>query len=258
MLVDTHCHLNDPKYENVDNVIQNFLREGISRVFCVGYDMQSSQSAIEIAKKYDCVYAIIGIHPENAIEATPENLQKLKQMCKCSKVIAIGEIGFDYHYAGYNKELQQNAFVAQVKLAHELGLPVCIHTRDAIGDTINILQSHATLLTNGGVLHCFSESYEVYLQAKALGLKISFGGPLTFKNAKHAPEIVEKMDLSDLILETDCPYLTPEPYRGQCINEPKFVKLVYEKVCTIRHIGMDTLCAQINKNIEELFHVPLR
>lgn len=253
MLIDTHAHLNDKKYDSYrSNMIKEFCNHNVGKVFTVAYDKQSIKDSVKLAEQHENIYAIIGIHPSETQDFDDETIQMLKEMSSHPKVIAIGEIGLDYHYDGYNKEEQKRIFISQMKIADEVGLPICIHNRDSIGDCLEILKEHKHLLNNGGVVHCFSESVEIYKEIKKLGLKIAFGGTLTFKNSVQAPAVCEIADLDDILIETDCPYLTPHPYRGN-INEPKYVGLVAEKIAMIKNISYDKVVDITSSNALRLF-----
>lgn len=254
MLIDTHAHLTDEKFDDIrDTLISQLSTNNVEKVFTVAYSKETIVTAVKLAEKYDNIYAIIGIHPEDASKFDNETEELLYKYSTHPKVVGIGEIGLDYHYDGYDKDLQAKVFIRQLEIAHDVGLPVSIHNRDSIGDCIEILKSHKHLLTNGGVIHCFSESVEIYKEIKKLGLKIAFGGTLTFKNSVVAPKVCEVANMEDILLETDCPYLTPHPYRGKCINEPKFTSLVAEKIALIKGIGYDSVVERTRENALNLF-----
>lgn len=253
MLIDTHAHLTDEKYkDNIDSIITNLNENKVEKVFTVAYDKQSIRETFSLAQKYPNIYAIIGIHPEEVQDYDSETITLLKEYAKNEKVVAIGEIGLDYHYENFDKQKQKEIFIEQIKLAYELQLPISIHNRDSIGDCLEILKEYKDYLTYGGVVHCFSESVEIYKEVKKLGLKIAFGGILTFKNSVTAPKVCEVADLEDILIETDCPYLTPHPYRGK-INEPKYTCLVAQKIAEIKGISYDKVVDTTTKNALELF-----
>jgi TatD DNase family protein len=253
MLIDTHAHLTDERYkDSLDDIINNLKINRIEKVFTVAYNRESIIKCVELAEKYKNIYAIIGIHPEDVNDLTEETEELIKKYATHPKVVAIGEIGLDYHYEGFDKEKQARAFIRQLKLANELKLPVCIHNRDSIGDCLKILKENKEYLTYGGVIHCYSESVEIYREIKKLGLKISFGGTLTFKNSHVAPKVCEVADIDDILIETDCPYLTPHPFRGQT-NEPKYTTYVAEKIALIKGISYDTVVDITTKNALNLF-----
>lgn len=253
MIIDTHAHLTDEKYNGcLEEIIKNLHENKIEKVFTVAYNKDSIIKCVELADKYDNIYAIIGIHPEDAEEFSQDTIELINKYATHPKVIAIGEIGLDYHYDGFDKQLQEKVFVEQIKLAFLHKLPICIHNRDSIGDCLRILKENKDYLTYGGVVHCFSESVEIYKEIKKLGLKISFGGTLTFKNSHVAPKVCEIADLEDILIETDCPYLTPHPFRGQ-INEPKYTTLVAQKIGEIKGISYDKVVTETTKNALNLF-----
>lgn len=254
MLIDTHAHLTDEKFDGIrEELISHLKDNNVEKVFTVAYSKETIKQAVDLATKYNNIYAIIGIHPEDASKFDKETEDLLYKYSSHPKVVGIGEIGLDYHYDGFDKELQAKVFVRQLEIANNVGLPVSIHNRDSIGDCIEILKSHRHLLGHGGVIHCFSESVEIYREIKKLGLKIAFGGTLTFKNSVVAPKVCEIADMEDILLETDCPYLTPHPYRGKCVNEPKFTSLVAEKIAIIKGIGYDTVVEKTRENALRLF-----
>lgn len=252
MLIDTHAHLTDEKYDsNREDIINNLVANGVEKVFTVAYDMDSIISSIELAHKYPNIYAIIGLHPDH-IDRLEEAIPIIKKYASDPKVVGIGEIGLDYHWNTFSKEKQIEAFEKQIKLAYELQLPISIHNRESIGDMLEVLKRNKEYLKYGGVFHCFSESVEVYREIKKLGLKIAFGGTLTFKNSVTAPKVCTEADMSDILLETDCPYLTPHPYRGT-VNEPKMTRLVAEKIALIKGIGYDRVVSITHDNALNLF-----
>ncbi len=253
MLIDTHAHLNDSKYDTYrEELISSLSSNNVEKVFTVAYNRESIIDSINIAKANKNIYAIIGVHPSDVDDYNEETIDLIRQSANNPKVIAIGEIGLDYHYDNINKEEQKRVFVEQLKLAHELNLPVCIHNRDSIGDCLQILKEHKYLLSNGGVVHCFSESVESYKEIKKLGLKIAFGGTLTFKNNVRGPEVCKIADIEDILIETDCPYLTPHPHRSK-VNEPKYTQLVAEKIAEIKNMSYEDVVNITTKNALNLF-----
>lgn len=254
MLIDSHVHLDDERFDGDRDILINSLKDNkIELVINIGADMNSSMSSIELSKRYDNIYAAIGVHPHSASEMTEKTLDELREMSKEDKVIAIGEIGLDYYYDNSPRDIQRKWFREQLELAKELDLPVIIHSRDATKETYDIIKEvqDGTLR---GVLHCFSGSVEVAMEYIKLGFYISIGGTVTFKNARVVREVAEAVPLDKLLIETDCPYLTPEPYRGKR-NEPMFVKYVAEKIAEIRGISVEELAKFTNKNTKELFRI---
>ena len=254
MLIDSHVHLDDERFDgDRDILIKSLKSNGIELVINIGADMKSSIDSIELAKRYDNIYAAIGVHPHSASEMTENTLDELRDMAKEDKVIAIGEIGLDYYYDNSPRDIQRKWFREQLELAKELDLPVIIHSRDATKETYDIIKE-AQDGTLRGVLHCFSGSVEVAMEYIKLGFYISIGGTVTFKNSRVVREVAEAVPLDKFLVETDCPYLTPEPYRGKR-NEPMFVKYAAEKIAEIRGISFEELSKATNKNTKELFRI---
>lgn len=253
-LIDTHCHLNDDYFwGNAEEYINNFENDNLQYAFVVGYDFVSSKRALELAEKHENVYAIIGMHPSDAEKWNVEFEEFLTNNLPNKKVLALGEIGLDYHYENFSKQTQKQVFIKQLEIANKLGVPIVIHERDAVGDVIDILRQNKHLLNNGGVVHCFNESVETYKIYKGFGLKFSFGGAITFKNSKNAPKLLAEVDVKDILLETDCPYLTPEPLRGKERNQPKNVFLVAKKIAEFKNMDLNELIKQTNKNVFSVF-----
>lgn len=253
MLIDTHAHLTDHKFDGYrEDLISNLTQNNVGKVFIVAYDKQSIKDVLELSYKHDNLYCIIGVHPEEHETFDQECIDLILNNANNPKVVGIGEIGLDYHYDSPNKAEQKRIFIEQLKLANTLKLPISIHNRDSISDMLEILKENKDLLTQGGVFHCFSESVEVYKEIHKLGLKIAFGGTLTFKNAVNAPKVCQMADMSDILLETDCPYLAPTPHRGE-LNEPKYVSLVAEKIAVLRGISYDKVVEITTENALNLF-----
>ena len=252
-MIDTHAHLIDDCYNGkVDEIILNMAENGLTKVFTVSYNYDSIIKCVKLAEKYDNVYAIIGIHPEEWKE-----FEKSKDMLNGyldhPKVVGVGEIGLDYHYPDTNKVEQHKIFVEQIKLAYAHKLPIAIHVRDAIGDLIEVLKQNKDMLKYGVLIHCFSESVESFDELKKLGCKVAFGGVSTFKNAVKVKDVIKHAELTDFVLETDCPYLTPEPMRGKVMNEPKFVKYICENIANIKGVDFATIDKCTTDNALELF-----
>ena len=228
---DSHSHLNDEKFdEDRDKVIKEIYESGTTNFVTAGYSVESSKKAIDIANNYDFIYAITGVSP-NDIPQTEEELWKqlaeIKNLAKNNKVLAIGEIGLDYYWNTENKEIQKKAFVEQIKIANELDLPIVIHTRDAVMDTIQILKENE--VKNRGIFHCCPQNRELIKEGLKLGFYISFAGPITFKNSKNADEMINLVPNDKILIETDSPYLAPEPVRGTR-NVPSNVRFVAQKI----------------------------
>ena len=242
MVFDTHIHLNDKKiYENLDFYIQDALNKGVKKFLCVGYDLESSKLAIEIANKYHEVYASIGIIPTEYKQYNDDSINNLRKlMDKSNKIVAIGEIGLDYYWEKEEsvRTLQKKIFIEQIELANELNLPISIHCRDAYKDTLDILKEHTCI--KKGIMHCFSGSLESAKEFIKLGYLIAFGGVLTFKNSIKTKEVLQNIDLKDVVFETDAPYLAPTPFRGK-INIPSYIVETVKYATSLLNCPKDTL-----------------
>ena len=232
MLVDSHCHLSKKDYDDVEQIIKN-MENNIMIVS--GSDHESNISVLELCSKYSNIYGVLGIHPSEITEDIAEHLKFIEEHINDKHIVGIGEIGLDYHYE-CNKEKQQEIFKKQIKLALKYNKPIVVHTRDAIKDTYDVLLSENAYKVNV-TIHCFSESLEMAKEFIKLGAKIGVGGVLTFKNGRKLREVVENISLEHILLETDSPYLAPEPFRGTK-NEPKNVYLVAEKIAEIKNIEL--------------------
>src|SRR5690554_5405818 len=256
MVIDTHAHLTDAKYKGLlKNMIKNFEDDGLKYVFSVGYDIKSSKKSLKLAKKHENIYAIIGVHPTSINTLNKRAFKWIEKNAKHKKVLAIGEIGLDYHWVkDKHQQVQQKAgFLKQMQLANKLNMPIVIHTRSASNDLVKFLTTNKNLINNGGIVHCFQDDYEFFEKINNLGLIVSVGGAITFKNAKKLAEEVKKLPLNSVVLETDAPYLTPMPYRGRQINQPKYVALVAEKLAEIKGVSLEEVEKQTNKNVYNLF-----
>jgi len=237
MLFDSHCHLNDQiLYERIDEVIEAAKKTGVEKFLVVSWDKESSKLAVKIAKKYDCCYAAVGFHPCNIDDVSEKDYEETMSLIKEPKVVTIGEIGLDYHWVKdpLEREKQKQWFIKQIEFANEHQLPISIHNRESNEDCLKILKEHTPRY--GGVMHCYSGSTEMLKDVLDLGLMISLGGPVTFTNAKTPKEVAEVVPLEKLIIETDCPYLTPHPHRGEK-NEPKYICLVSEEIARLKDIS---------------------
>ena len=254
MLFDTHVHLNDLKYkDDLEAVIQNALQNDVSKMLVSGYDTRTNKRAIELAEKYDFMYATVGWHPVDAIDFTDADYETLKQMATHEKVVAIGECGLDYHWDKSPKDKQVEVFVAQINLARELQKPLVIHTRDSLADTLELLKIHNAQEV-GGVMHCYSGSAEMMKDFINLNFIISLAGPVTFKNGRRPQEVATQIALDKLVIETDAPYLTPHPYRGTR-NEPAYVKLIAEQIAALRGISYEEVAKQTTENACKIFKI---
>ena len=258
---DTHAHYDDAQFDNDrDEVIQKIYSSGVTKCLDVGCDIETSKKAIDIANQYDFVYAICGFHP-NEISGSKEEIDKdilqIKNLVlQNKKIVAIGEIGLDYHYDdGPKKELQQYAFIKQIELANELKLPISIHTRDAIDDTIAIIRNNKAIY--GGVLHCCPFNRELVKHGLECGLHIAFGGTVTFKNARNAEEIVKMVPNDRILIETDAPYLSPDPFRGTR-NDSSNLKYVVEKLAEFKEMNSEEMARITYENASKLFRIQIK
>jgi TatD DNase family protein len=246
MLTDSHTHLNAEQFnEDQDEVIQRALDAGVTRMVNVGFNRETIPGSIALAERYDFIYSTVGWHPVDAIDMTPDDLAWIEDLCKHEKVVAIGEIGLDYYWDKSPKDVQQRVFREQIRLARKLSMPIVIHNRDAHQDILHILKEEKAAEV-GGIMHCFSGSWETAKQCLDMNFHISFGGPVTFKNAKQPKEVLAQVPLDRLLIETDAPYLTPHPFRGKR-NESAYVRLVAETAAEIRGMTLEEL-AEITTN----------
>lgn len=246
---DSHSHYNDEKFdEDREQILEEIYKAGVTKVIVAGYDINSSKKAVDLSKKYKYIYAICGISPndiaetENEIEQQIEQIQKIAQS---TKVVGIGEIGLDYYWNKENKELQKKAFINQIKLADKMDLPIIIHTREAVMDTIQILKEN--IPKRKGVFHCCPLNIELVKEGLKLGFYISLAGPITFKNSKNADEIIQMIPLEKMLIETDSPYLAPEPNRGTR-NDSRNLKYLVEKIAQVKQREPEEIARIIYNN----------
>jgi TatD DNase family protein len=254
MLFDTHVHLNAEQFnDDLQEVIDRAIAEGVTNMVVVGFDELTIKKAIELAEEYDFIHASVGWHPVDAIDMTPEHLDWLKELASHPKVVALGEMGLDYYWDKSPKEIQKEVFRKQIRLAREVKLPIIIHNRDATADIVEILKEEKAGEV-GGIMHCYSGSVETALECIDMNFYISLGGPVTFKNAKKPKEVAESIPLDRLLVETDCPYLTPHPYRGKR-NEPAYVKLVAEEIAGLKGLTFEEIAEATTQNAKKLFGI---
>lgn len=252
VFVDSHAHLDDEAFdEDREEVIKDILSGG-NYFFNIGCDLKTSYSSYELSKKYDHVYAVVGVHPHEAKYYTAETREALKELLTKDKVMAIGEIGLDYHYDLSPRDVQREVFIDQIDLAREMSVPIVIHTREAMEETYEILEKHAKGMKV--LLHCYTGSIEMARKYLKLGYKLALGGALTFKNAKNTVDVAREVDLKDLLIETDSPYMTPVPFRGKR-NDPRKVVLVAEKIAEVKGISTEEVLEATKKNAFEFFGV---
>ena len=248
-IIDTHAHYDDEAFDSDrDEALGRLFEESCKAVINIGCDLKNIEKTLELTRKFPCAFAAVGIHPEFASEVPQNFIEQLEKIASEKKVVALGEMGLDYHYEGYSREKQIEIFEKQLVLAKKLDMPAVIHSRDATSDTLDILRKHRPR----GVVHCFSGSPEVAEEIIKLGMYISFTGVITFRNAKKAVASCAVIPLERLMLETDCPYMTPEPHRGQRCDSG-FIPYTAAKIAEIKQMNTDELIKTCNKNAVNLF-----
>lgn len=248
MFIDTHCHIFSEYYDDIDKVISECRDNDIDKIIINGCNIKSNIEVMELANKYDIVYAAIGFHPTELDNFKEEYFCFLEENINNSKVVAIGEIGLDYHYDNTDKEKQIMIFKRQLDIANKYNKPIIVHSRDSIQDTYNILKQYKLK----GSIHCFSGSVEMAKEFIKLGYKLGIGGIITYKNAKTIKEVVKDIDLSYILLETDSPYLTPSSYRGES-NSPKYIPLIAEAIANIKDVSIIDISRVTTANAESIF-----
>ena len=252
MLFDTHAHLNDERFDDDREELIMSLKENGVEAYCeIAYDMESSFRAYELSQKYDFIYSAVGVHPHDAKDLTEEDLPKLKDLLAKDKVVALGEIGLDYYYDNSERDVQRYWFARQLDLAGEVKMPVTIHSRDAMEDTINILKEHGT---GDGIIHCYSGSKESAKILLDMGYYISFAGPVTFKNANTALEVIKYVPEDRMLIETDSPYLAPVPYRGKR-NCPIYVAEVAKKIAELKGKNFEEIAKITMENAKKVYRI---
>ena len=256
---DSHSHYNDEKFdEDREQIINDTYNAGITKFVCAGYNIKSSLDSLELSKKYDFIYSICGISPNDIPQTEQElwksldEITKLVQNNKSKKLVAIGEIGLDYYWNKENKELQEQAFIKQIELANKLELPIVIHSRDASVDTINIIEENK--VNKAGIFHCCQQNQEMIKNALRLGYYISLAGPVTFKNAKNSADIIQMIPMDKLLIETDSPYLSPEPNRGKR-NDCRNVKYVAQRIADVKGITLEEVAKVTYENAMRIFEI---
>lgn len=247
--IDSHAHyddaaFDDDRYETIERVHAG----GVMRIINIGCTEESSLASLGFAERYEYVYAAVGMHPENVDDVKEGYIDRLKKMCANEKTVAVGEIGLDYHYEGFDREKQQRIFSEQLELAEELGLPVIVHSRDAAMDTLDILKKYRPK----GVMHCFSGSPETAEEVLRLGMYLGFTGAVTFRNAKRAAKVLEMVPADRLLLETDCPYMAPEPHRGKRCDSSLIVHTI-ARIAEIKGMTAEEVASAATENTYRLF-----
>lgn len=247
MYIDTHCHISKNYYDDINEVITDSKNNGLEKIIISCCAVEDIEESLNIINNYDNVYATFGYHPDQIDKVCDEDLKRLETLIKTNqKIVGIGEIGLDYHY-GTDKEKQKKLFKEQLKIAQRLNLPVVIHSRDATKDTIDILKMYNV----GGVIHCFSGSLETAKIYISMGYRLGIGGVLTFKNSKLY-KVIEDIDLENIVLETDSPYLTPEPYRGKT-NSSKYIPIIAKKLAEIKKVSIEEVAKITTNNAYLIF-----
>ena len=253
MIFDSHAHYDSSKFdEDRHELLSSMQEHGVGTIVNSGADWDSVTEVVELAEKYPCVYAAVGLHPDEVGALNEERFSYVKSQCQHEKVVAVGEIGLDYYWDNEAHDVQEKWFIRQLELARELDLPVIIHSRDAAEDTLKIMKEHARGLR--GVIHCFSYSKELAREYIKMGFYIGVGGVVTFNNGKKLKEIVEEIPLERILLETDCPYLAPVPFRGKR-NSSLYLPYIAEEIAKIKGITYDEVVAQTEQNGKMLFGI---
>lgn len=258
-LFDSHSHYNDEKFnEDREQIIKETYEAGVTKFVCAGYNIDSSLFSLEMSKKYEFIYSICGISPNDIPQSEQQlwkDIEEISQIVKnnnSKKLVAIGEIGLDYYWNKENKDLQKQAFIKQIELANELELPIVIHSRDASVDTLDIIRNNK--VEKAGIFHCCQLNQELVRQALELGYYISFAGPITFKNSKNAPGIIKMVPMDRILIETDSPYLSPEPNRGKR-NDCRNVKYVAQKIADVKGITIEEVAQKTYENAMRIFNI---
>lgn len=250
-LFDSHAHYNDEKFEeDREEILKEIYKSGVTKLVNAGYSLESSKSTIQIANSHDFIYSTVGISPNDIADYKKEDLKEIENLAKSPKVVAIGEIGLDYYWNKENKDLQKEVFISQIEIANKLNLPIVIHTREAVYDTLEILKNNNC--NKKGIFHCCPFNVDLVREGLKLGFYISFAGPTTFKNSKNAPEIIKMVPLDKMLIETDSPYLSPEPFRGKR-NDSRNVKYIAQKIAEVKQIPLEEVAKATYNNAEKIF-----
>lgn len=253
MIFETHAHYDDQQFdEDRDEILNSMEEAGVGTIVNVSASYDSCQKAVHLAEKYPFVYAAVGIHPDEVGSLNENSFARMKKLFDNKKVVAVGEIGLDYYWDNESHDLQKRWFIRQLEAARELDLPVLIHSRDAAADTLEIMKEHGKGLK--GVIHCFSYSKEMAREYVKMGYYIGVGGVITFKNARKLKEVVEEIPLSSILLETDCPYLAPVPYRGKR-NDSGYLCYVAQEIASIKGISYEQVVARTEENAKKMYRL---
>ena len=254
MIFDTHAHYDDDAFdEDRDELLSGMAAKNVEYIVNVGASMASSERSLKLAEKYPFIYAAVGVHPDEVGELDEEKFAKLREWTKHEKVKAVGEIGLDYYWDKEGHDLQKHWFMRQMELSHEANLPMIVHSREAAKDTLDMVIA-AKPLDLSGIIHCYSYSVEQAREYLNMGYYIGIGGVLTFKNAKKLKEVAEYAPLSQIVLETDCPYLAPTPFRGKR-NDSSMIAYVAEELAAIKNMSVEEVLRITNENGKKLYHI---
>lgn len=248
MYIDTHCHVLSEYYNNIEVIVKKCIENNVTKIIVSGCDMKSNKEVLELVNKYDIIYGTLGFHPTELEDFKEEYFAFLIENINNKKIVGIGEIGLDYHYENTDKEKQKRIFNKQLEIAEKFNKPVVIHSRNAIQETYDMLSKYNLK----GSIHCFSGSLEMAKLFIRLGYKIGVGGIITFKNAKNIIKVIENIDLSYILLETDSPYLSPEPYRGSK-NDPSNIPIIAEKLASLKNVSIAEVARVTTSSAEEEF-----
>ncbi|MDO5292584.1 MAG: TatD family hydrolase [bacterium] len=252
MIIDTHAHYDDKQFDiDRDQLLRGLFSNGMERIVNIGASIETSKSTIELTKQYEQIYGAVGVHPNEVEELNEENMAWLKQSCSLEKIVAVGEIGLDYYYKEPERQIQKEWFDRQMILAKEVNLPMVIHSRDAAADTLDMMKAE-NARDIGGVIHCFSYAKEMAREFLNMGFYLGIGGVVTFKNGKTLKEVVEYAPIEQLVLETDCPYLSPEPNRGTR-NDSSNLKYVINQIADLKKMTYEEVVMRTNENAKRLY-----
>jgi TatD DNase family protein len=253
-MIDTHAHLNSDKlFDNRAELIEEAIKNNVEVIVNIGCDIETSKKVVEIANQFKNIYAVVGFHPHEASKFDNKAREEIQELAKHKKVVALGEIGLDFYYNFSSKEKQIEVFVEQIKLANKLKLPVVIHSRDATNQVLEILENNEKFLKNSGIIHCFGESFEIAKRYIDLGFVLGIGGMITFKNSE-LKNIIKQIGLENIVLETDCPYLAPVPFRGK-LNQPAYVKYVRDYIAEILQISAEEVDRVTTLNAKKVYKI---
>ncbi len=251
--IDVHCHLDDERLGDIPQLIKKINACGVQKLIAAGYDLRSSELSCRLAEKYDCVYFTAGFHPTELDKYCEGDLDKIAELARHFKCVAVGEIGLDYHYGDTDKLRQRDIFLRQLHLAHELEMPVQIHSRDCAEDMFALLKENAPLLRHGALLHCYSHSAEIAVELEKTGVCFSFGGTSTYSGSKRARKTISALKETSLLTETDTPYLPPKSKAGQFPNTPESIPEILENMADIRGVSAEEMSERVWENAHRLF-----